>query len=308
MIMKTRSKLLLAAVSLLTVSVAATATSAYAWYTANRQVSANVSSMGVKSTSGSLSVSHISNADSFTAENSVTTNVSQSDKQTLTASTVFNITDVSSKGDGKFVKPKFGSNGSDVVGEYGQSSEAVLGQKTVNLTSSLTAHGVITLAIRLANNGQTGVTKPISVYLSPNNASLSGSVDMITKSARFSIVDLSDNKVKYYCSPTAEVESDGYKYLPTYDGSATEITDATILDKSAFFKGDKPLVTTSSVSNNVAANGYLCQIDANGYHDFLVTMWVEGTDKDCAFANVDDAKTTDLGSLSLALDLYALEA
>ena len=64
--MKTRSKLLLAAVSLLTVSVAATATSAYAWYTANRQVTANLTQMGVQATSGTLSISHASIADSFT--------------------------------------------------------------------------------------------------------------------------------------------------------------------------------------------------------------------------------------------------
>ena len=56
--MKTRSKLLLAAVSLLTVSVAATATSAYAWYTANRQVEAKVNSLGVHSTTGSLTIEH----------------------------------------------------------------------------------------------------------------------------------------------------------------------------------------------------------------------------------------------------------
>ena len=64
--MKTRSKLLLAAVSLLTVSVAATATSAYAWYTANRQVQASVTQMGVSSTTGSLTIARPSNpVDSF---------------------------------------------------------------------------------------------------------------------------------------------------------------------------------------------------------------------------------------------------
>ena len=43
--MKLRSKLLMAAVSLLTVSVAATATSAYAWYAANRQTNASLTNV-----------------------------------------------------------------------------------------------------------------------------------------------------------------------------------------------------------------------------------------------------------------------
>ena len=55
--MKTRSKLLLAAVSLLTVSVAATATSAYAWYTANRQTKASLTNVEVRSTETSIKVS-----------------------------------------------------------------------------------------------------------------------------------------------------------------------------------------------------------------------------------------------------------
>ena len=54
--MKLRSKLLLAAVSLLTVSVAATATSAYAWYAANRQVNATISNVGVRSTETGIKV------------------------------------------------------------------------------------------------------------------------------------------------------------------------------------------------------------------------------------------------------------
>ena len=47
--MKLRSKLLLSATCLLTISVAATATSAYAWFTANRQAFVSVTSMTVKS-------------------------------------------------------------------------------------------------------------------------------------------------------------------------------------------------------------------------------------------------------------------
>ena len=47
--MKLRSKLLLSATCLLTISVAATATSAYAWFTANRQAFVSVTGMSVKS-------------------------------------------------------------------------------------------------------------------------------------------------------------------------------------------------------------------------------------------------------------------
>ena len=47
--MKLRSKLLLSATCLLTISVAATATSAYAWFSATRQAFVSVTNMKVNS-------------------------------------------------------------------------------------------------------------------------------------------------------------------------------------------------------------------------------------------------------------------
>ena len=305
--MKTRSKLLLAAVSLLTVSVAATATSAYAWYTANRQATAGITSMGVQSTAGSLSISHKANSDTF-ASGGVDLNTS-GEKPVLTGKTVNNITDVSSNGNGTFVKPKFDAAGTTRIGEYAQPTEiTVKGQKTVTLTNGLNAYGVVTLAITLTNNGTEGVAKTISVYLNPKNASLKSANEKLQNSARFSIVD-SDNSdaVLFYCSPTADAE-ESYTYLRTATGNEEAISGTTILDKSSFFDGNKNMVTTSNSDNNIPANGYLCDIAVGESHNFLITMWVEGTDKDCKYASADDATDTDLGSLNLIIDLYALEA
>ena len=308
MIMKTRSKLLLAAVSLLTVSVAATATSAYAWFTANRQASAGITSMGVQSTAGSLSISHKAGSDTF-ANGEVTLDNSGA-KPVLTGKTTQNITDVSSNGNGTFVKPKFDAAGENRIGEYGQSTATVKGQKTVTLTNGLTAYGVVTLAITLTNDGKDGVANKISVYLNPKNASLTSTNEILQKSARFSIVDLDNSDtVLFYCSPTAASET-SYTYLSTATGNEEAISGPTILDKrdGGFFDANTNMVTTSSTKNNIPANRYLCDIAAGESHNFLITMWVEGTDTDCKYKSSDDATTTDLGSLNLIIDLYALEA
>ena len=116
--MKLRSKLLLAAVSLLTVSVAATATSAYAWYTANRQVKASFTKMGVSSTTGSLTIARPTGAvDSFSliegqGKNNPIYQTSEGETPAYTGTlNEVALTDVSSKGLGDFAKPKFDAKG-----------------------------------------------------------------------------------------------------------------------------------------------------------------------------------------------------
>ena len=52
--MKLRSKLLLSATCLLTISVAATATSAYAWFVSNRQATVTINKANVKTNATNL--------------------------------------------------------------------------------------------------------------------------------------------------------------------------------------------------------------------------------------------------------------
>ena len=114
--MKTRSKLLLAAVSLLTVSVAATATSAYAWYTANRQVEANLNKVTTYADNSSLETELVEGCVDF-GEDSSGNNGASSDKA-ITYEATKPLSDVSSSGNGSYVKPKWDAKGTKVVGWY----------------------------------------------------------------------------------------------------------------------------------------------------------------------------------------------
>ena len=321
--MKTRSKLLLAAVSLLTVSVAATATSAYAWYTANRQVSANLTQMGVQATSGTLSISHASIGDSFSKEE-VTMDEGTYD---LVASASKALTDVSSTGDGLFIKPKFNHDYTKIVGEYDQTpktEDTKIGQKTVNLsngvsgssTGAISAYGVISLAITIKNSGVANSAGAIDVYIDPTGTNFSSGLPSATNSARFSIIEVgSSNSVYMYCSPTTVEETEGYYYLKKGENNLISketltFTDTGIIqDKTGnrlFTKGS--LVSSSSETTHTKSDGYLCTLAAQAEKTFLITMWIEGTDPDCEVGNTSLSTSTLVSDLKLQLGLYALEA
>lgn len=326
--MKTRSKLLLAAVSLLTVSVAATATSAYAWYTANRQVSAKLTQMGVQATSGTLEISRPSGIlDSFSDNEITTSTISNLEASASNKA----LTDVSSKGDGEFIKPKFSHNNSTIVEQYTQSGNTI-GKKTVTLSNgvsgtptpaAITAYGVISLAIQIENSGDSNSAGAIDVYIDPTKTSLKSDLASAQDSARFSIIEVvkqneqQTNTLYMYCSPTAAPEST-YEYLSGSGSSISKTTlkdDGTENDKLIQDKAEGKLFKKQSVpspATHTKSDGYLCSLDAGSSKTYLITMWVEGTDPDCK-VKIDDSTTTSLedsilATLSLSLGLYALEA
>ncbi len=322
--MKTRSKLLLAAVSLLTVSVAATATSAYAWYTANRQVSGKVTQMAVQATSGTLAISHNTTiGDSFSVDEVALDN----DTFALTGNASGKaLTDVSSSGDGTFIKPKFSHDNTTIVGEYAQTGADTIGQKTVKLSSGvaagesqateISAYGVISLAITISNSAASGAGS-LDIYIDPTTTRLTSTLDSVQKSARFSILNGTDKSLYMYCSPTADSEST-YNYISKATGSeSTTYSESTITnDESLQDKGTSKLfaknslVSSSSDATKTKPNGYLCTLDTstNNSKDFIITMWVEGTDKDCVVGNTSLDDSLLVSDLSLSLGLYALEA
>ncbi|MDD7549344.1 MAG: hypothetical protein SPK92_02910, partial [Bacilli bacterium] len=84
--MKLRSKLLLSATCLLTISVAATATSAYAWFTANRQAFVSATNMAVNSGADEVFIS------------STTKGMSNTNTQAVSGNATYVGTDVSGTG------------------------------------------------------------------------------------------------------------------------------------------------------------------------------------------------------------------
>ena len=239
--MKTRSKLLLAAVSLLTVSVAATATSAYAWYTANRQVQASVTQMGVSSTTGNLTIARPTDAvDSFSlieGQASVNNPIYQTPNEQIPnytgKLTGVALTDVSSKGLGDFAKPKFNAKGDAIVGNYSVTKNqtspnkggdtVTIAKKYVNENSSkeVKAYGVVTMAFEIKNVATANPNADdLNVYI--KNASFStgdqgtSNKTNVINAARFSIIDLAETnptKPYLYCNPT------GTETLKYYDSA-----------------------------------------------------------------------------------------
>lgn len=341
--MKTRSKLLLAAVSLLTVSVAATATSAYAWYTANRQVQASVTQMGVSSTTGSLTIARPTDAvDSFSLIGQQTAPAYQtpSDKTPNYTGTLNGValTDVSSKGLGDFAKPKFDATGKKIVGNHTITPPATpntdktnKGGDTVTIASGVNAYGVVTMAFEIKNETSNANADDLNVYIrSAAFTSATSGKTNVTNAARFSIIDLAESNPTnpyLYCNPTgtetlkyydsesktekylangADANADGATAAQTAQGSADWIQDKTATKK--LFDPNHKDVTSPSDENNTKSNGFLCTIHANESHKFLLTMWIEGTDPECELADGDDTDISLETNLSLNISLYALNS
>lgn len=343
--MKTRSKLLLAAVSLLTVSVAATATSAYAWYTANRQVQASVTKMGVSSTTGNLTIARPEKAvDSFSliagqaAVNNPIYQTPEGQTPNYTGTlTGVALTDVSSKGLGDFAKPKFDAKGSTIVDNYEitkHSSSPNKGGDTVTIAKDVNVYGVVTMAFEIKNETSNTNADDLNVYIrSAAFTSATSGKTNVTNAARFSIIDLDDttpNQTKpyLYCNPTGAETLKYYdsgtteKYLVTgtainedgAEAAATTAQKATNADwiqdqnTGKLFVSKHPDVTSPSDTNNTKSNGFLCKIAAKASHKFLLTMWIEGTDPECTLSSGDDTDITLETNLSLDISLYALNS
>ena len=332
--MKTRSKLLLAAVSLLTVSVAATATSAYAWYTANRHVEAKVNSLGVHSSTGSLNIVHDT---SINQTNKTTNGIKESsteNSKSLVYTTDSILTDVSSTGDGTFIKPKWDATGkadaANCVGTYGQEGDAP--NKKVTLYGSgekaTKAYGVVSLGVKFTNDGDAG-SDDMYLYLDPtvtveaDPSSTKMSSDSVVNSARFSICEVDDTtgavkSVKLYGNPKSGVtvagEEGKTKEVNQYVSAASaksvtlsNIETAKVVDQGNLIGTSNRVTDPTAKENQELSKGFLCKISATNSVRYLITMWVEGTDDDCKFsASGDDSFMVE--GLSIGLGFYALTA
>lgn len=318
--MKTRSKLLLVAVSLLTVSVAATATSAYAWYTANRQVQANLNNVTTYADNSSLATELVTDCD-FIRKTDEDTSINNGATSTTAMNYVAKegkqLSDVSSSGNGDYVKPKWDAKGTKVVGWYKPTDAKGYSLK---LSMNFWATSKNSLYLFVENT---------SVFTVPESNGLQKSAAL---SARYSITQTTTNasdststtKVLAYAAPN---ETTGTLEYATGTTSASgtpnkslladndEVT--TIWDKTFFGTGTAAKrYSAQQISNGTEADarkkGYVIvlpgisetkepqkvQLDFN--------IWIEGTDNDCSFEFTKDS-TTFTASIELALNFYALE-
>ena len=289
--MKLRSKLLLSATCLLTISVAATATSAYAWFVSNRQAELKLVGAEVKTNATNLYIAGtgttLSNGNTVGfatySESPKQTSIGPADAKSVVA------TDISGNGV-SFFKPNLAP---DFTNKNLKASSIVSAQND-NATNKYFYHQFeltftqsnkdVTTGVYLScgstitekEGGTTDIEKAVRVaFLDPTN-----SVDpLLLYWAPYekNTTDESNTMPKTYLKAASE---DPVNMSDTKDaavGAITDITSAKYLDST--FKKD-----VDDASESKAHNSKLLELTNGEPKTVRVRVWFEGMDSDCTTA------------------------
>ena len=288
--MKLRSKLLLSATCLLTISVAATATSAYAWFVSNRQASVTINSATIKTNATNLKIAGVEKGEGDTA----TLTTKQGDPNVVTASaSTIKATDISGNGV-TFFKPKLApdftttykatsiskvSNGGNTNYYHQFKLEFSQDNANVNTGVFLSTDSSVSLSTGPADNGlhlctrvafikeTNNKAKPyeLLLYWAPNRETASDANASYIKAA---YNDESNTPVKDPVSikdgdPNSEVLESVSTITKTIYGTPEDVNDATL------------------VSNKQNAKEHLLTLAGTAKQTIIVRIWFEGMDKNC---------------------------
>jgi len=304
--MKIKNKIILGATSLLVLSGVSAATSTFAWYTASRQVDVSLTNIQAVNSSTGLTVKYNSNdAEKLRNEGSEVDPISAAiDPVTElpgdgTASLTFDdaLTDVSSKGDGSFVKPLWGPLDSGVYADNcvgGYENEAAY--KVDNHDDASWYHQVT------FNFKADGTGSEISLYLDANKVTtyvkdVAGSTLSVANSVRVSAV--SNDTLLWYANINGT--GDTAKYISTASSStieedvdSTKILGNTFFEGSDYgagnvYQGDTALATKKFYTD--PTTGYLGTLDPKDTGvgdniDVTFYIWIEGTDASTVADNI----------------------
>ena len=294
--MKLRSKLLLSATCLLTISVAATATSAYAWFVSNRQASVTINSATIKTNATNLKIAGVAK-DATNGDTAAFSTGAVAGG--LTASTDITATDIS--GDGvNFYKPKlapdFGVLKSDpATATYNATSISSVtnsdkntyyhqfkltfsqdnadvntgvflsSESKVSLASGATSEG-LPLCTRVAflseSKTETGTELLLLRYWAPNRASVSEANESYIKKA--------------YTGDTPVSIQDGDTESSVLQSVSVE--GSTIKDKSIY---GTPEDVNDATKNKDTKNAFLLKLAGTTPQTITVRIWFEGMDDAC---------------------------
>jgi len=164
--MKIKSKLILAATSLLVLSGVAAGTSTYAWYTANRQVELEVTNISAIAQLSTLTMKYeySENARNGSDENGTDGidpfSIDESSADSAIVGTFSKtLTDVSSNGDNSYLKPIFDATGENSVGFWANENEYI---GSPNADNDVFYH-------RMVFTFTISGTESVALYLSPNS-------------------------------------------------------------------------------------------------------------------------------------------
>jgi len=337
--MKIKNKLILAATSMLVLSGVAAGTSTFAWYTANSRVEFDLTNIAAQSETTSLDVEYVESPrnvwddpstteldeggiDGFASETDP--NSDPGNAAALTFGYTGKLTDVSSIGDGNFVKPIWDNDG-------GTDSTDSVGFWTDEADYEAEHEGIVwyhEFTLKFTAGGTGGA---VALYLSPNTSktfvsenTTNGGDLTVEDSVRFSAVDTSSGDQIFLANPNGNAEESFIASDATVAAESDVNTvkpDLAVLDNSSFFgnaNGGTNFASSDFVSGNantgeilysdVEQSGYLGEMDPTGATDddksTTVTFytWIEGTDID----TVADA-TDFFGEFDMKLSFYTLD-
>lgn len=285
--MKTKSKLLLALSALTVGTVAAGATGTYAWFTASRNATMNITNITATNTRGNLNIGYFD----LKAEAKVNGN---------TSNTVdFNVTtplyDVSSRDGATFYAPVWGTGDTPIA------------YKT-------TTDGYLTFGIVLSNQG----TDPISCYFDSANSSITGAGnEPLARWTKVAINSQGSGDAQPTSFGTNDITQPGhFVFMQNTEGSEAgslkTYVDGITTDDTATYQEEDNFFTTVASVDPMPTNGtndeqlacYLGDIEGTTGSNYLyvtVSIWMEGA----IVQNQNDASGK---TISIKLAFGALDA
>ncbi|MDD6226310.1 MAG: hypothetical protein PUB23_00925 [Bacilli bacterium] len=285
--MKLRSKLLLSATCLLTISVAATATSAYAWFTANRQAFVSATNMSVKSGVDEVFIS------------SATTGMSNTNTQAVSGNATYVGTDVSGTGLHLY-KPSFKEHKENQL----ESVVNSIAEVTTNTASGTGNKNAFYNEISLKFTHENTNVKT-AIYLSSSStitkASDNNATDDTAGAYRVAFLNKNKDSLLAYYAPNDEltpneegvgglskhISSTSYEDGAKTSGalsnfvSDTNVTNLKLNANQLLGKTFTDVTDADKKTNAAPGVGYLGTIDNTNGLEIVVRIWCEGMDSDC---------------------------
>jgi len=274
--MKLKSKLVLAASSLLILSGVAAGTGTYAWFTATQsatvgvnQINVNTDTRGLTMTATATDASHVvTDAAASTANNPVFTATAVNTEGKLDNGNC--LTDVSGNGKSFF---KATMSDSTITGATAISSLAVPYVYEISLTFTSVS------------------STPMAIFLSSANSSINNNATIpsgdkdLAGAARVAIVSNAANvageTVLAYYAPHDTID-DSYTYFNGTGSTSTEKVSTIVAANNLLDASKVSIADSNDATTGVTAslNGYVGEANANPLN-VKARIWIEGQDSDC---------------------------
>lgn len=295
--MKLRSKLLLSATCLLTISVAATATSAYAWFVSNRQATVAINSATVKTNATNLKIAGATKTADDTASFEAAATAGN-----ITGTLKSNIKATDISGDGvNFFKPKLAPDFGVAKGEPATATYNATSISSVTNSDKNTYYHQFKLTFSQDNaDVNTGVFLSSESKVSLASGATSEGLPLCTR-----VAFLSESKtetgtelllLRYWAPNRASAAEANESYIKKAYSEATPVsiedgdTDSSVLQSVTagtenILKGKTiygaPEEVNDATDDKDTKNAFLLKLAGKTPQTITVRIWFEGMDDAC---------------------------